>query len=61
MAWVNEYKHESGVVFRAGDVVKLPPSMLGKPPPAETGVIENIVTLDNSPDFGLHFGVQHRF
>jgi hypothetical protein len=26
----------------------------------EIGLIENIVELDNSPDFGLHFGIQHR-
>lgn len=27
----------------------------------EFGVIENIVEADNSPDFGLHFGLRHRF
>ena len=27
----------------------------------EPGLIENIVEVDNSPDFGLHFGLRHRF
>ncbi len=27
----------------------------------EVGAIENIITHDNSPDLGLHFGVTHRF
>lgn len=27
----------------------------------EVGLIENIIEVDNSPDFGLHFGIQHRF
>jgi thiol-disulfide isomerase/thioredoxin len=27
----------------------------------EIGLIENVVNLDNSPDFGLHEGVTHRF
>ena len=27
----------------------------------ELGLIENIVEVDNSPDFGLHFGLRHRF
>lgn len=27
----------------------------------EAGLIENIVTFDNSPDFGFHLGLSHRF
>lgn len=27
----------------------------------EIGLIENIIEVDNSPDFGLHFGLRHRF
>ena len=27
----------------------------------EIGLIENIIEVDNSPDFGLHFGLQYRF
>jgi hypothetical protein len=27
----------------------------------ELGLIENIVNMDNSPDFGLHFGLRYRF
>ncbi|MDX1487829.1 MAG: DUF3187 family protein, partial [Acidiferrobacterales bacterium] len=27
----------------------------------EAGIIENVVTFGNSPDFGLHFGLTHRF
>ena len=27
----------------------------------ELGLIENIIDADNSPDFGLHFGLRHRF
>ena len=27
----------------------------------EIGLIENIINVDNSPDFGLHFGLRHRF
>lgn len=27
----------------------------------EIGLIENIIEVDNSPDFGLHFGLQFRF
>ncbi|MFQ5936083.1 MAG: DUF3187 family protein [Acidiferrobacterales bacterium] len=27
----------------------------------EAGVVENVITPDNSPDFGLHFGISHRF
>jgi thiol-disulfide isomerase/thioredoxin len=27
----------------------------------EVGLIENVVTYDNSPDFGIHLGVKHRF
>ena len=27
----------------------------------EVGLIENIVSFDNSPDFGLHVGYSHRF
>jgi hypothetical protein len=27
----------------------------------EIGLIENIINEDNSPDFGLHFGLRHRF
>lgn len=27
----------------------------------EIGLIENIIEVDNSPDFGLHFGLKHRF
>ncbi len=27
----------------------------------EVGLIENVVTFDNSPDFGIHLGVMHRF
>ena len=27
----------------------------------EVGLIENLIEFDNSPDFGLHFGLRHRF
>lgn len=27
----------------------------------EIGLIENVINVDNSPDFGLHFGIRHRF
>jgi thiol-disulfide isomerase/thioredoxin len=27
----------------------------------EVGLIENVITYDNSPDFGIHVGVKHRF
>jgi hypothetical protein len=27
----------------------------------EIGIIENIIAADSSPDFGLHFGLRHRF
>jgi thiol-disulfide isomerase/thioredoxin len=27
----------------------------------EIGLIENMINVDNSPDFGLHFGIKHRF
>jgi len=27
----------------------------------EVGLIENVITYDNSPDFGVHLGVKHRF
>jgi hypothetical protein len=27
----------------------------------EIGLIENLINADNSPDFGLHFGIRHRF
>ena len=27
----------------------------------EMGLIENIIEVDNSPDFRLHFGLRHRF
>ena len=27
----------------------------------EIGLIENMINVDNSPDFGLHFGIRHRF
>ena len=28
---------------------------------AELGLIENVLFFDNSPDFGIHFGVSRRF
>ena len=27
----------------------------------EVGLIENVITYDNSPDFGVHLGLKHRF
>jgi hypothetical protein len=27
----------------------------------EIGLIENVVTYDNSPDFGVHIGLAYRF
>jgi hypothetical protein len=27
----------------------------------EFGLIENVITLGNSPDFGIHFGITSRF
>jgi hypothetical protein len=27
----------------------------------EFGLIENVITLGNSPDFGIHFGITTRF
>jgi thioredoxin-related protein len=27
----------------------------------EIGLLENVINADNSPDFGLHFGIRHRF
>ncbi len=27
----------------------------------EVGLMENVITFDNSPDFGLHVGIAHRF
>jgi hypothetical protein len=27
----------------------------------EVGLIENVITYGNSPDFGIHLGVKHRF
>jgi len=27
----------------------------------EVGLIENIIDSDASPDFGVHFGIRHRF
>ena len=27
----------------------------------EFGLVENAVQIDNSPDFGLHFGLRHEF
>ena len=27
----------------------------------ELGLIENVITYGNSPDFGVHMGLKHRF
>jgi thiol-disulfide isomerase/thioredoxin len=68
MSLLIQYLVSEGVAEDLGDISK--PShevTLGwkgevkKGTVVEVGLIENVITYDNSPDFGIHLGVKHRF